>query len=351
MFKSDLVAAHRSRQRAPFGFDGNPSHMPPLGAPMQDDGFGMGSLQMPGLIGGFAGGTFDTDGTQVPPVGPGASPEPTAPAPQAGGIFGKSGSAGRKPWQDTVSRIGAALAAFGGNMAPVQMMAQDRRFQEQAAAAAAARQAQWEREDAQRKEGRTWAVEDRDAQLNAPQYFSTGRDRVMFDPRTGESRVVYDGPEDYQTYASVMGYEPGTDEYTSAAQDFVLRGNGPTSFSNDVRMQDIRQRDRLTLRQTPTFRQAIPAPSRSGGGAPRAPTLAGTMAPILSKVARGEPLTAAEQQAWSMYRPGRRGGGTGGPAAAGGSGKAPVRVSSPEQARSLPKGTAFITPEGRVKIR
>lgn len=329
------------RKRVPLG--GGPGA--PLAPPQLGDGLG----SLPGIIGGFAGGAFGMDGTQAPPAMPSAGAEPTAPAPRVGGVFGMSA---RKP--STVERIGAALAAFGGNTAPMQMMARDRRFQEQAAAAAAMRQAQWDREDAQRKEGRTWAVEDRDAQMNAPQYFMTGRDRVLFDPRTGQSRVVYDGPEDYQTYAEVMGYEPGTDEYTSAAQDYVLRGNGPTAFSNDMQMQGVRQRDRLTLRQTPTFRQANPGPARSGGSAsrtPRAPTMAGTMAPILAKVARGEALTPAEQQAWSMYRPGRRGGAAAGPAPAAGGGKTPVRVSSPDEARKLPKGTAFMTPDGRVKIR
>lgn len=211
---------------------------------------------------------------------------------------------------------------------------------------------------------------------NAPDYFMSGSDRVRFDPATGKSTVVYDAPEAFQTYAQSMGYQPGTPEYQTAAQDYVLRGNGPTAYrydsdlendrqENRVELEGTRQRNRLTLRGTPTYSDMHPRPRATGGGgsggAPRQPTMAGAMAPILAKVARGEALTPGEQQAWSMYRPPNRG--RSGPTVAGalvasGGGAAPatggpVRIKSKEDYARLPAGTTFIDPNGvrRVKGR
>jgi hypothetical protein len=179
-----------------------------------------------------------------------------------------------------------------------------------------------------RQQDRAWQVEDRDLQLNKPEYFMSGRDRVQFDPRTGQSSVIYDGLEDHETYARQFG-EPGSPEYQAAAQDYILRGNGPTAYGfdadlegvrqgNRVDLETLRQRNRIGLRQTPTFAQSNPRPASGGSGRPsRAPTMAGIVAPILAKVSRGEKLTPAEQQAWSMYRPGRGGGGGGKPKASG----------------------------------
>ncbi len=213
---------------------------------------------------------------------------------------------------------------------------------------------------------------ERIAKANAPEYFMSGRDRVRFDPRTGTSSVVYDGQEDFQTYASSMGFQPGTPEYNTAQQDFVLRSNGPTAFgydvdlenerqSNRVDLEGERQRNRLTLRQTPTYRDAHPRPAGGGNGggrsASRQPTMAGTMAPILAKVAEGKALTPGEQQAWGMYRSGKSGAraavvgalsGNGG--GGGGAGGLP-RPASREDFNRLPKGARFIDPQGTVRTK
>lgn len=154
-------------------------------------------------------------------------------------------------------------------------------------------------------------------ELNKPQYFMSGNDRVMFDPSSGQSRVLYQGQSDAEDYAASLGLKPGTPDFNTAMRDYVLRANGPTAYGYDVDLENarqgnretlegIRQRNRLSLRQTPTYGQANPRPNGGGSGRPsRVPTLSGTMAPILAKVSRGEPLTAGEQQAWVMYRPGR----------------------------------------------
>lgn len=162
-------------------------------------------------------------------------------------------------------------------------------------------------------------------EASQPQYFNSGNDRVMFDPKTQQSSVLYQGQSDAEDYAASLGYQPGTPEFSTAMQDYVLRANGPTAFGYDVDLEDARQgnretlegvryRNRLSLRQTPTYGQTHPRTPQprggGGGGGGRGPTtMSAVIAPILAKVAAGKPLTPAEQQAYSMYRPGRGGSG------------------------------------------
>lgn len=160
-----------------------------------------------------------------------------------------------------------------------------------------------------------------------PQFFMSGEDRVSYNPVSGESQMLYDAPEDFQTYADATGLEPGTDEYNDAMADFVLRSAGPTANDgrqflenlrqqNRLSMEGERQKNRMQLRQTPTYLQANPRPtggSRGGNGGK--PTIAGVIAPILGKVANGQPLTAGEQQALNTYY---RRNGKGAPASLGG---------------------------------
>lgn len=167
-----------------------------------------------------------------------------------------------------------------------------------------------------------------------PQFFMSNDDRVVYNPATGESQMLYDAPEDFQLYADQMGLEPGTNEYNDAMADYVLRTSGPTANAgrqalenlrqdNRLDMEGVRQKNRMQLRSTPTYAQANPRPTtgRTGGGGARPQTLAGVIAPILAKVAQGQPLSAGEQQALNTYY--RRTGGSGG--AAGTSGGQVIR--------------------------
>ncbi len=233
-------------------------------------------------------------------------------------FFGEGGT-GRA----IIGTIGDALAGISeGPPIYAQAMAERRRAQNEQLAQAA----QWAHQ-AQVK------ADDRAYEDSKPQYFSAGNDRVMFDPTTGTSKTIYDAPEAFQTYAGTFG-QNGSPEYRTAAQDYVLRGNGPTAAGYDeslenvrqgnrVSLESIRQGNRAALRSAPTYRDLHPraaTPARGGGAGGGRVTMAGTIAPLIAKVARGEQLTPGEQQAYSMYRPGRRGagGGAGGSAAAGG---------------------------------
>jgi hypothetical protein len=166
-----------------------------------------------------------------------------------------------------------------------------------------------------------------------PQFFMSNDDRVVYNPATGESQMLYDAPEDFQLYADQQGLEPGSDEYNDAMADYVLRSAGPTANAgrqflenlrqqNRLGMEDVRQKNRMQLRGTPTWSQSNPrqtAPRGNGGGGARPQSLAGVIAPIMAKVARGEPLTSGEQNAYDTYwRRTGRSSGNGGAGSSGG---------------------------------
>lgn len=253
-------------------------------------------------------------------------------------------------WGERIQLLAASLMNAGGNPMGAQSIyqrlgtRQRQRFEEQQ------QQASWSRQDAQRAEDRQWQVEDRDVKQNAPQYFMSGRDRVQYNPATGDSSVVYDGLEDYEAYAGSLGLQPGDEGYDAALQDFILRSGGPTAMAGREALEGVRQANRVQMRGVPTYRDLHPRSpaSRAGGGAPSRQTMAGTMAPILAKVSRGEALTPGEQQAWSMYRPRR---GAKGAQAQQGSAENPVAVTSRDEAMRLPAGTYFRNPQGKVMRR
>lgn len=298
-------------------------------------------------------GSMSTQGTPYAPspldrgiVDP-TTATPGQPEPQAKpSLFGKGG----KGW-GYVGALGDALLALSGTPGSLAML-QMHQQRQQAQRQQQQQQAEWARQDAQRAEDRGWQVEDRDARLNAPQYFMSGHDRVAFDPATGTTNVVYDGPEDYEGYAATLGLKPTDKGYGDAIRDYVLRGSGPTALAGKAELEGQRQGNRLQLRGTPTYRQTHPLAPRATGAVRGPTTMSGVIAPLLTKMARGQALTPGEQQALSTYQAGRgggraRGGSSGG---AGGGGAVPV-VRTPAEARALPRGTRFRTPDGREMVR
>ena len=158
-----------------------------------------------------------------------------------------------------------------------------------------------------------WDSEQQDkvAERNKPQFFSGNEDRVMLDPTTGTTKLLYDAPTPAEAYAKSLGLDTTTDEGRTALRDFVLRSSGPTALEGDISLEDARFGHRVAIHGMPTFRQSHPgavAPSRrSSPSVPR--TTGNVYAPILAKMARGEPLSSGEQQVMAL-RGGRRGGGT-----------------------------------------
>lgn len=194
--------------------------------------------------------------------------EPATP-PKRGGFLSKNGG-----WRDVVGGLGDAMQTFGGGKATyAPLMAERRMAQQRQEEQALQRETSWQDYVRRKKYDRDNAP---------PEYFTVGRDRVKFDPATDQSQVVYDGPEDFDEYASALGIEPGTDEYESAVLDYVLRGHGPTALgydkqlddyrtANDKGYDDYRTRNRLKVRGTPSYRDKNPLPLRTATRKPAAP--------------------------------------------------------------------------------
>lgn len=248
-------------------------------------------FQMPGVISGYGGGTFNMDGTQAAapeprpesqPAAHGLGPQwmPQLPAGNRSGIIGgyaspnidgtpmtfdgvkpakPQGQGGffRKggPWVDVLGAIGDSLSGTSSYAnSKMQRM-------------------QMEQQHAKSLQDRQWQIEDRNFKASQPEYFTSGRNRVKFNPLTGDSQVVYNGPEDFDEYATALGMEPGSDEYEQAVTDYVLRGHGPTALgydrqlddyrtANDRTLETLRANNRSRIRQIPTYRDKNPAPVR-----------------------------------------------------------------------------------------
>lgn len=207
-----------------------------------------------------------------------------------------------------IGEFGLALSAGQGNPYALSQL----RMREQAANAAREAQ-QWRtRYDLQRRD----KLSDDERERMAPRYFSGSSDQMSYDPATKQVTTIYDAPTDAETYARGMGFEPGTDDYRTAIQDYVLRGNGPTAYGYDVDLEGVRQGNRTALENLRQGNRVslkrTPGATRPGGGhgmAFRGPprTTGNVYAPILAKVARGEALTPGEQKVIALYGRGGRG--------------------------------------------
>ena len=144
-----------------------------------------------------------------------------------------------------------------------------------------------------------------------------GDQRVYGNPARGGS--VYQAPTAGEQYADSLGYEPGSNDYTTALQDYTLRANGPTAFGYDKQLDDYRTGNDIKVEGVRFGnRQAMEAQRQQGRADLRSqPTYRDLNAPPPRRTAARENL--------------------------------PV-ISTPAEARKLPKGTKFKTPDGRVKI-
>lgn len=306
-------AALSGSQTMPAPTWGQPGHDIIPGRP---DAFGGSTsyqdFQIPGPISGYGGGTFDTQGrpvtlpdaqrelesanatrpkrrgifgssfqqpistTELPPPVPlsienAPSIAPTGPMPtlspgnlpKAPGpkFFDKNGA-----WRDVLGTIGDAIALNQG-MQPIYLntkLANQKALRDH-----------------------EYRMQELNARLGQLRYFTNGNDRVAYNPRTGESDVIYSGQSKAEDYADTLGLEPGTDEYNTAVQDYILRNGGPTAsgFRSDLEeqrqgnraeLESQRQKGReylsrfrlagqAELKGRPTYRDAHPT-ARSGRG-------------------------------------------------------------------------------------
>jgi len=245
-----------------------------------------------------------------------------------------------------LGEVALEWSAAAGN--PVSMMT----LQQRAADHNAQRQFQtWTAEQNYRRQQE---LDDRNYEDNQkPRYFQSapGVDYNRYDPGTNQTTNLYQSPTAAQDYAASFG-APGTPEYLNALQTFQLKQWSAPALQAKEQLDDYRTGNRIDLKGVPTYANLHPhAPAARPQ---RPPTTSNVVAGILQKGSSGQPLNPQEQQIFNSYVNGRyrgRGNGGGIPLAGGAPSQAPVRVSTPDEARRLPPGTLFQTPDGRTKVR
>jgi len=220
------------------------------------------------------------------------------------------------PWAMGLAVLGDALTSYnGGQPYAVQNLAQMRSDQSARMREAAEQIAKWRYADFSRQN---------EADLRAANPFTIGRNRLQLDPNTGEVATLYDGAEDAEIYADALGYERDSAEWSQAYEDFVLRGSGPSAHLRDMELDDhrtgndrslegYRQGNRIDLEK---LRQRNRS-SMEGQRQDNRMTLRQTPPP---------PRVSSARQGI-------------------------VEVATPAEARKLPKGTRFRTPNGKVMVR
>ena len=200
---------------------------------------------------------------------------------------GKKHSKTHSTLMDILSIAAPVLMAAGGNEAGANAFIQQ----------------QWARRDAKAKQEfevnkllADWQHDDWSARNKAnleastPYTLGQGQSRYVYDPVTGQNRVIGHEQPTFDEYAQTLNLQPGTEDYFKAVEDYVLRGNGPSALeydtqldntrtSNDMKLEGLRQTGRERLRGQPTYRDTHPrpvgAPRASGGRSGGAPTATG----------------------------------------------------------------------------
>ena len=86
-----------------------------------------------------------------------------------------------------------------------------------------------------------------EADLKAADPFTIGRDRLAYNPATGQTDNLFHGPADWEAFAASKGLTPGTPEYFKAVDDYVLRTAGPSAMENFSALDDHRTENDKSL--------------------------------------------------------------------------------------------------------
>lgn len=276
---------------------------------------------MPGPISGIGGGTFNTDGTQATPV----QPEAEAPSPLGGsrqqfdydaamkaltGEYKKP-----KDWQIALAILGDGLAGASGRQGfAVQNIVNRKDAYAQRQFEAAKQILDWQQGD--------YAAQ-RDADLRAANPFTIGRERLGYNPYTGETDVLYRGRQDGEIYADNLGFDRGSEEWTAAVEDYVLRSSGPSAHARDLEADDYRTENDRSLEG---YRQSNRLEMENARQRNRS---------AMEDTRQGNRMTLRQTP---TARRGSKPSGI-------------VTVKTPAEAMALPSGTKFRTPDGKVKVR
>jgi hypothetical protein len=154
---------------------------------------------------------------------------------------------------------------------------------------------------------------------------------------------------DAEQYADSIASR-GTPEWGAAVKDYTLKAYGPSASA--MLGQKLSTQEAIAAGRNATseannrYRVDHPA-SRAPGRQPqpKPPTPTTVIGGIMHKQANGEALTPSEAETLREYRTHNRAQ-PGAPTVG-----TPVKVNSLDEARRLPPGTVFQTPDGRVKVR
>ena len=86
-----------------------------------------------------------------------------------------------------------------------------------------------------------------EADLKAADPFTIGRDRLAYNPATGQTDNLFHGPADWEAFTASKGLTPGTPEYFKAVDDYVLRTAGPSAMENFSALDDHRTENDKSL--------------------------------------------------------------------------------------------------------
>lgn len=179
----------------------------------------------------------------------------------------------------------------------------------------------------------------------APHVEQVGNALGMVDPTTGAFRQTYTAPSPAEQYAAALGYQPGSDEYKQSVQDYLLKGYSDAAMPNRLGLIDHRydrsdaqlgERLAVTRRGqdlTHGDRRASIAQSNTNNVRSTSTSAANN---VRSTTTSANNNAATNEMRFQTSRKPRGG---------------PVEVSTPEEARKLPPGTFFKTPDGRILQR
>ena len=179
----------------------------------------------------------------------------------------------------------------------------------------------------------------------APHLEQVGNTIGMLDGNTRSFEPLYTSPSPAEQYAGALGYQPGSDEYKQSVQDYLLKGYSDAAMPNRLGLIDHRydrsdaqlgERLAVTRRGqdlTHGDRRASIAQSNTNNVRSTSTSAANN---VRSTTTSANNNAATNEMRFQTSRKPRGG---------------PVEVSTPEEARKLPPGTFFKTPDGRILQR
>lgn len=192
-----------------------------------------------------------------------------------------------------------------------------------------------------------WQLERRGKREDAlqPRMEEVGDAVGWLDPAARSFDPIYQKAQPFEAYARAQGLEPGTPEYAHAVEDYRLGSWSDPAMENRLGLESTRQgyrRDLQDDRLTVTRRgQDLSHGDRvRGQGINRQNNIRSTGQSNTNNIRSTQASRANNAQSNNTrLRTAKR--------VSGG----PVLVNTPEEARALPPGTMFMTPDGRVKQR